>query len=175
MYHEEESHSVSSEDAGRDNTFIKIIITLSGSTGQEVVNPGEGEGGDVYGIVRVGGGPPQVAVPWVLGREVVVLRLTVNTVPGQGLQLLLAGGDVEDSDGLVRLSVHYFVSQTGVVVMTDAAEEWSLQSVCLLHGSSWSHSSGHLRTSSQTEPVPRLSPARHQHYPTPSSPRPPVR
>ena len=110
---------------------------MSGSIGQEVVNPGEGEGGDVYGIVRVGGGPPEVAVSRVLGREVVVLCLTINTVTSQGLQLLLAGGDVEDSDGLVRLSVHYFVSQTGVVVMTNAAEERSLQFVCLLHGSSW--------------------------------------
>ena len=152
--------------AGRNKTLIRIVITSGGPGGQEVVYPGEGEGLDVDRVVRVGLSPPEVTVSGVLGGKVVVLCLTVYTVSSQGLQLLLAGGDVEDSDGPVSLSVDYFVSEGSVLVMTDTTEERSLQSVCVLHDRSWQQGRHHV----QTSPAPS-----HRHSQTELSPlyRPP--
>ena len=147
--------------AGRNKTLIRIAITSGGPGGQKVVYPGEGEGLDVDWVVRVGLSPPEVTVSGVLGRKVVVLCLTVYTVSSQGLQLLLAGGDVEDSDGPVSLSVDYFVSEGSVLVMTDTTEERSLQSVCVLHDRSWQQGPHHVQTSPAPSHVTlRLSSAR---------------
>ena len=110
-----------------------LIATLA------VFNPGEGDSWKMYGIVRVGVDgtdgmgyrPLQMSVSGVFSREVVVLSLTVNTpvschrfaLSCQQLELLLAGGDIEDGDGPVGLLVHYFISRVGLLVITDTAQE----------------------------------------------------
>ena len=112
------------------------IVTLAG------FNPREGHSGKVYWVVRVGVDrtdwmghwPLEMSVSRVFGREVVVLSLTVNTpvsryglgLSSQKLELLLVGGDVEDSDGPVGLLVDYFISGGGRLVITDTAQQLSL-------------------------------------------------
>ena len=117
-----------------------IIITLAG------FNPGEGHCREVDWIVRVGVDrthwmgywPLEMSMSRVFCREVIVLGLTVNTpvsrhslgLPCQQLELLLVGGDVEDSDGPVGLPVDYFISGVGGALITDTAQELSLHHSC---------------------------------------------
>ena len=113
---------------------------------QLAVDPAQGEGGDVDGVVRVGdrqlGGvgyaragrvphwPGEVAVPGVPWGEVVVLVLAqsllqavLSVVLGvsEALQLLVRA--LQQGDALVLLAVDHLVPEGGVLLTADAAEQ----------------------------------------------------
>ena len=146
--------------------------------GQLAVNPPEGEGGDVYGVVRVGdaqlagvGGvllpagwrpdrPAEVAVARVARGEVVVLVLTAGvTVTGpapklrQALQLIVVR--LEQGDALVVAAVDHLVPEGRVLLTADAAEEGRGGGLCFVTGgcSSLHHSSLHHPLDHSLEPL----------------------
>ena len=118
----------------------------SALAGQLAVEPAQGEGGDVDGVVRVGdrqlGGvgyvragrsphrPGEVSVAGMSRREVVVLVLTRALLQAvlpvalrvrEALTLLVVVRAFEQGDALVLLAVHDLVAEGGVLLTADAA------------------------------------------------------